>query len=47
MEQSNRQEMEIDTPQFIPQQSIHNRSKSSQILNAMAETVADIEPGAV
>ena len=37
--------MDIDTPQFIPQQSTHNRSKSSQILNAMAETVADIEPG--
>lgn len=42
MERSNQQELDIETPQFIPQSSINQKSKSSMELNVMAETVADI-----
>ena len=48
MERSNQHELDIETPQFIPQSSINQemiiskKSKSSMELNVMAETVADI-----
>ena len=47
MERINQQELDIETPQFIPQSSINQeminqKSKSSMELNVMAETVADI-----